>query len=123
MTKPLYPLKFQPILKDKIWGGEKLEKLLDKTSQSKTTGESWEISDVDGDISVISNGDLRGTSLKDLLKMYQSDVLGVKNYKTFGNNFPLLIKFIDAKTDLSIQLHPNDKLSKERHNSYGETEM
>lgn len=120
---PLYPLKFTPILKDKIWGGEKLKTYLNKESDSIAIGESWEISDVDEDISIISNGDLKGTSLKTLLETSKENLVGNKNYKLFKNKFPLLIKFIDAKTDLSIQLHPNDAIAAKRHNSFGKTEM
>jgi mannose-6-phosphate isomerase len=123
MKNSLHPLKFQPILKDKIWGGQKLNKYFGKDSDSKTLGESWEISTVPEDISIVSNGELKGKSLQDLLEQYTSDLLGEKNYKRFGNDFPLLIKFIDAKEDLSIQLHPDDELAKERHNSFGKTEM
>ena len=119
----LYPLKFQPILKDKIWGGEKLNQHFNKASDSKDLGESWEISTVPNDVSVIANGELKGQSLQDLVNDYKSDLLGDKNWERFGNEFPLLIKFIDAKQDLSIQLHPNDKLAKKRHNSFGKTEM
>lgn len=119
----LYPLKFQPILKNKIWGGEKLLKLLNKPSNSNQVGESWEISDVEGDTSIVTNGALKGKSLKKLLETYTSDLIGNKNYKNFKTKFPLLIKFIDAKQDLSIQLHPNDELAAKRHNSFGKTEM
>lgn len=119
----LYPLKFQPILKDKIWGGQKLQQLLNKPTTSTEAGESWEISDVEGDTSVVANGPLKGSSLKALLESYTSDLLGEKNFRQFGTKFPLLIKFIDAKQDLSVQLHPNDQLAKERHNSFGKTEM
>jgi len=119
----LYPLKFQPILKDKIWGGQKLQQLLNKPTTSTEAGESWEISDVEGDTSVVSNGPLKGTSLKTLTDTYTSDLVGEKNFRQFGTKFPLLIKFIDAKQDLSVQLHPNDQLAKERHNSFGKTEM
>ena len=119
----LYPLKFNPILKEKIWGGQKLKALLHKNSDLPNVGESWEISDVAGNVSTVSNGSLKGKSLKDLLETYKADLLGEKNYKTFGNKFPLLIKFIDAKEDLSIQLHPNDELAAKRHNSFGKTEM
>jgi mannose-6-phosphate isomerase len=120
---PLYPLKFQPILKDKIWGGQKLQQLLHKSTSSTKAGESWEISDVEGDTSIVANGPLKGTSLKTLMDTYTSDLMGTKNFRQFGNKFPLLIKFIDAKQDLSVQLHPNDKLAKARHNSFGKTEM
>ncbi len=119
----LYPLKFNPILKDKIWGGQKLKTLLNKESDLPNVGESWEISDVEGDTSIVSNGSLKGKSLKELLETYKADLIGEKNYKVFGNKFPLLIKFIDAKEDLSIQLHPNDELAAKRHNSFGKTEM
>jgi mannose-6-phosphate isomerase len=123
MKKALHPLKFQPILKDKIWGGKKLNQYLNKDSDSRQLGESWEISAVPEDVSVVSNGQLKGMSLQELLETYKSDLLGKKNYQHFGNDFPLLIKFIDAKEDLSIQLHPDDKLAKKRHNSFGKTEM
>ena len=123
MSNNLYPIKFTPILKDKIWGGQKLKNLLNKESNLPNVGESWEISDVEGDTSIVSNGNLKGKSLKELLETYKADLLGDKNYKIFGNKFPLLIKFIDAKEDLSIQLHPNDELAAERHNSFGKTEM
>ncbi|WP_456439120.1 type I phosphomannose isomerase catalytic subunit [Psychroserpens sp.] len=123
MKQKLYPIKFKPILKDKIWGGEKLSKLLSKDTTLTNVGESWEISDVEGDTSVITNGHLKGQSLKELLETYKGELLGAYNYKTFGNKFPLLIKFIDAKEDLSIQLHPNDELAAKRHNSFGKTEM
>ncbi|MCB0445180.1 MAG: type I phosphomannose isomerase catalytic subunit [Gelidibacter sp.] len=119
----LYPLKFQPILKDKIWGGQKLKTLLHKDSNLNNVGESWEISDVEGDTSIVSNGSLKGQSLKQLLITYKHDLIGLQNYRIFEDKFPLLIKFIDAKEDLSIQLHPNDELAKARHNSFGKTEM
>ena len=119
----LYPFKFHPIIKEKIWGGQKLQQLLHKPTTSIEAGESWEISDVEGDTSVVSNGPLKGTSLKTLMDTYTSDLMGTKNFRQFETKFPLLIKFIDAKQDLSVQLHPNDQLAKERHNSFGKTEM
>ncbi|WP_242085383.1 type I phosphomannose isomerase catalytic subunit [Aestuariivivens sediminis] len=123
MNHTLYPIKFKPILKDKIWGGQKLKTLLNKDNDLPNVGESWEISDVEGDTSIVSNGSLKGYSLRDLLETYKADLVGHKNYKIFGNKFPLLIKFIDAREDLSIQLHPNDELASKRHNSFGKTEM
>ncbi|MFB9055329.1 type I phosphomannose isomerase catalytic subunit [Mariniflexile ostreae] len=120
---PLYPIKFTPILKDKIWGGQKLKNILNKNSDLPNVGESWEISDVEGDTSIVSNGSLKGQSLKQLLETYKQDLLGIQNYRIFKDKFPLLIKFIDAKEDLSIQLHPNDELAAKRHNSFGKTEM
>ena len=119
----LYPFKFQPILKDKIWGGQKLQKILNKPTSSAEAGESWEISDVEGDTSVVSNGRMAGTSLKSLMELHTTELLGHKNFQQFGTKFPLLVKFIDAKLDLSVQLHPNDALAKARHNSFGKTEM
>lgn len=116
-------LKFDPILKEKIWGGEKLAAVLNKDSRSKTLGESWELSDVEGDTSVVVNGDLKGSNLKELIKQYKEALVGDAIYETFGDKFPLLIKFIDAKEALSIQLHPHDDLAKKRHNSFGKTEM
>tara|TARA_R110002073_G_scaffold8207_3_gene45761 strand:- start:45545 stop:46516 length:972 start_codon:yes stop_codon:yes gene_type:complete len=116
-------LKFEPILKDKIWGGEKLKEILNKKSKRKDIGESWEISDVDRDTSVVSNGSLKGKDLKQLINDYKSDLVGSNVYNHFGEKFPLLIKFIDAKEALSIQLHPHDDLAKKRHNSFGKTEM
>lgn len=123
MKSNLYPIKFKPILKDKIWGGTKLKTLLQKDSDLPNIGESWEISDVEGDTSIVSNGSLENQSLKHLLSTYKAELIGEKNYEKFGDKFPLLIKFIDAKQDLSIQLHPNDELAAKRHNSFGKTEM
>lgn len=123
MTNNLYPLKFQPILKERIWGGEKLKTLLNKKSTQPNIGESWELSDVEGDTSIVANGSLKGKSLKELLHTFGHNLLGHKNHEIFGTKFPLLIKFIDARDDLSIQLHPNDELAAKRHNSFGKTEM
>jgi mannose-6-phosphate isomerase len=118
-----YPIKFYPILKEKIWGGTKLVTKLNKKSTLKNIGESWELSDVEDNISVVSNGKLIGITLRELLETYKSDLIGKNNYAHFGNSFPLLIKFIDAKEDLSVQVHPNDALAKKLHNSFGKTEM
>ncbi len=118
-----YPLKFRPILKEKIWGGNKLENLLHKKAGGKRMGESWEISAVEENISVVANGPLEGKSLRDLLREHRGQLVGEKIYGKFKDQFPLLIKFIDAHTALSVQLHPNDQLARERHNSFGKTEM
>ncbi|NNC69522.1 MAG: class I mannose-6-phosphate isomerase, partial [Flavobacteriaceae bacterium] len=118
-----YPLKFEPILKERIWGGEKLITILNKNSNKKNIGESWELSDVDGDSSVVLNGSLKGKDLKELIDIYREDLVGKSIIEQFGLKFPLLIKFIDAKEALSIQLHPDDQLAKERHHSFGKTEM
>jgi len=118
-----YPIKFYPILKEKIWGGTKLVTKLHKKSTLKNLGESWELSDIDDNVSVVSNGILKGKTLRELLETYKTELIGVNNYSRFGNSFPLLIKFIDAKEDLSVQVHPNDEIAKKMHNSYGKTEM
>ncbi|WP_081211056.1 type I phosphomannose isomerase catalytic subunit [Salegentibacter sediminis] len=118
-----YPLKFKPILKEKIWGGNKLKTILNKDSSLENIGESWEISGVKEDVSLVANGSLKGKSLIDLLAKYESKLVGNHIYERFGNEFPLLIKYIDAKTALSVQLHPNDELAQQRHNSFGKTEM
>ncbi|MGA9324580.1 MAG: type I phosphomannose isomerase catalytic subunit [Salegentibacter sp.] len=118
-----YPIKFVPILKEKIWGGRKLHDLLNKDSDRDDLGESWEISGVKDNISVVDNGGLQGKSLNQLLEEYKGEILGEKIYETFGGEFPLLIKYIDAKTALSVQLHPDDEIARQRHNSFGKTEM
>jgi len=123
MNLKSYPLQFEPILKDRIWGGEKLKTILNKPITSKITGESWELSTVEGDVSVVSNGVLKGKSLMELIDEMPNEILGTKVYERFGKQFPLLFKYLDAREDLSIQVHPNDKLAKERHNSFGKTEM
>ncbi|WP_396190998.1 type I phosphomannose isomerase catalytic subunit [Flavobacterium sp.] len=119
----LYPLQFQPILKERIWGGTKLKTYLNKPITSEITGESWEISTVENDVSVIANGFHEGKSLNELINEFPEAVLGTKVYKQFGKQFPLLFKYLDAREDLSIQVHPHDELAKERHNSFGKTEM
>lgn len=120
----LYPLKFKPILKDKIWGGNKLEKLLNKTiAPLPNAGESWEISGVENDESVVANGFLKGNTINEVLEIYMGDLVGDRVFEKFGEEFPLLIKFIDANDVLSIQVHPDDELAKERHSANGKTEM
>lgn len=120
----LYPLTFETIFKDKIWGGQKIKTVLGKDfSPLPNCGETWEISGVAGNISVVAEGPLQGKSLRELLEQYKEELVGKHVYEQFGNEFPLLVKFIDANDDLSIQVHPDDKLAKERHNSFGKTEM
>ena len=123
MNAKIYPLQFKPILKERIWGGTKLKTVLNKPIVSTITGESWEISTVEGDISVVANGFLAGKSLNDLINENPEGVLGIAVYKKFGKQFPLLFKYLDAREDLSVQVHPNDELAKKRHNSFGKTEM
>ncbi|MDN5296232.1 MAG: mannose-6-phosphate isomerase [Bacteroidota bacterium] len=119
----LYPFKFEPILKPVIWGGSRLCEFKNIKPVKDGIGESWEISGVKGSISVISDGDLKGVSLSELLLGCKEQLVGKKVYEKYGNTFPLLIKFIDARDDLSIQVHPDDRLAKQRHNSFGKTEM
>ncbi|MCR8558041.1 class I mannose-6-phosphate isomerase [Mucilaginibacter sp. BJC16-A38] len=120
----LYPLKFKTIYKDKIWGGNKIKTYLHKDfGDLPNCGETWEISGVKSDVSVVANGALEGESLAELLEKFKGELVGEKVYAHFGNIFPLLIKFIDANEDLSIQVHPDDELAKKRHNSFGKTEM
>lgn len=124
MTTPnLYPLQFKPILKERIWGGTKLKTVLNKPITSEITGESWELSTVDGDVSMIANGAFEGKSLLELIDAYPNEILGTQVHQKFGKQFPLLFKYLDAREDLSIQVHPNDALAKARHNSFGKTEM
>ena len=117
----LYPLKFHPILKKKIWGGERLA--YKSKEHDESIGESWEISAVEDNISVVSNGILADNDLQELIEVYMGDLVGDHIYEKFGVEFPLLIKYIDANDDLSIQVHPDDETAKERHNAYGKTEM
>ena len=123
MTTPLYPFTFEPIFKERIWGGTKLRDYLNKTISSEITGESWELSTVPNDVSVINNGILKGKNLNELIDQFPEEILGKEVYSRFGKQFPLLFKYLDAREDLSIQLHPNDELAKARHNSFGKTEM
>lgn len=121
-TVTLYPLKFHPTLKHKVWGGTKLGQVLNKNAQAGV-GESWEVSGVEGNISEIKNGRFRGKNLNWLLETYKEKLVGQKVYQDFGTKFPLLFKFIDAREDLSVQVHPDDHLARQRHNSFGKTEM
>ncbi len=120
----MYPLKFRPILKTVVWGGEKIAPFKGITTEQKNIGESWELSGVKGDESIVANGEFAGKTITELVKEYKGILIGEKNYAKTGDEFPLLIKFIDAKQDLSIQVHPDDRLAAERHNgSKGKTEM
>ena len=115
--------KFQPILKSTIWGGEKIVPYKHIASDQKQVGESWELSGVKGNESVVAGGPEAGTTLPGLIARHGAALLGKANAARFGQEFPLLIKFIDARQDLSIQVHPNDALAWERHKSKGKTEM
>lgn len=120
----LYPLKFETVLKEKVWGGNALVTRFNKAATgSLHIGESWELSGVADNQSVISNGFLAGNNIEELIEVYMGDITGDTIYENFGDEFPLLIKFIEAREDLSIQVHPNNDLAKKRHNAYGKTEM
>ena len=119
----LHPLKFTPVFKYRLWGGDKLKSVLNKEYSEANIGESWEISDVEEGETVVDSGFFQGKTLKDLTETYKGTFLGQGVYEKFGNKFPLLIKFIDAKTPLSIQVHPGNEIAKERHNSFGKNEM
>lgn len=118
----LYPLQFTPIFKQTLWGGSKLKEILHKAAPERT-GESWEISGLATDDSVVAAGPLAGQTLRGLCARYSAELLGEKVVARTGTEFPLLFKFIDARQDLSLQVHPNDELAKKRHNSFGKTEM
>ncbi len=118
------PLKFEPILKTIVWGGEKIAPYKGIETDQKHIGESWELSGVAGNESVVAEGPLKGKTIAELVKQYKGELVGEHVYENTGDEFPLLIKFIDALTDLSIQVHPNDELAAVRHNgSKGKTEM
>lgn len=118
-----YPIRFEPILKEKIWGGSKLCTILNKPATNRSIGESWEISGIRNSVSRIANGIYKGCEITELLKEQKEMFVGNANYERFGNEFPLLIKFLDAKTNLSVQVHPDDAMANAEHNSFGKTEM
>ena len=119
----LYPLKFEPILKEIIWGGDEICRFKNLLLQRSGIGESWELSHVKNNVSIVANGELKGKSIEEIINIYQEKLLGKKVIERFGTTFPLLIKFIDAHDSLSVQVHPDDLLAKKRHNSFGKTEM
>lgn len=120
----MYPLKFNTIFKTVVWGGEKIAPFKGIETQQHNIGESWELSGVKGNESVVAEGPLAGKTITELAQEYKGTLLGEKVYAKTGTEFPLLIKFIDARDDLSIQVHPDDALAAERHNgSKGKTEM
>lgn len=116
-------LIFEPIYKSVLWGGTRIAQFKGVASQGDHVGESWELSGVSGSESVVSSGVLRGCSLSRVLDLYGADIMGERLWRSFGNRFPLLVKFIDSNSDLSVQVHPDESLASERHNSPGKTEM
>lgn len=119
----LYPIKFTPQSKYRIWGGDNLKTKYGKPFKNDNIGESWEISSVPNSISKVSNGFLKGKGLDELIKTYKSRLVGEYIYKKYNIKFPILVKLIDAKDKLSIQTHPDDKTSKIKHSSTGKTEF
>lgn len=119
----LYPLRFYPILKEKIWGGNDLNIIKKVDQPIYQLGESWEISAIPDDLSTVSNGDYTGTTIEELIQKFPEELLGKKVIQQFGKQFPLLIKYINAAQDLSIQVHPDDRIAQRKHNSFGKTEM
>lgn len=120
---PLYPLRFKPAYKSVIWGGEKIYRYKGEPAPTEKIGETWEISGMPNDSSIVMNGTLEGQELTSLLEIYKSELVGEKVYATFGDHFPLLIKLIDANDDLSIQVHPDDNYAQKHHGKLGKTEM
>ena len=120
----LYPLKFTPIYKDKIWGGNKIHDLLGLNyAPLPNCGEVWLLSSVAGEASIVSNGFLEGNEINELIEVYMGDLIGDQVYEKSGEGFPLLFKIIDANAALSVQVHPNDALAQRRHQCNGKTEM
>ena len=115
--------KFEPLLKQTIWGGSKIVTFKHLQSDLDNVGESWEISGVPGDESVVANGEWKGKTLNEVLVEMKDKLVGADNYQRFGNRFPLLIKFIDARQDLSIQVHPDDETAHKQGKPMGKTEM
>lgn len=119
----LYPIKFEPIIIEKIWGGTKLKNRLNKEINTQNAGESWEISGIKNMLSIVKTGHLKGQNIHDVIQQFKDKLLGKKVYNSFSGEFPLLIKFIDAKDDLSVQVHPDDDTAKKRHQKNGKNEM
>ncbi len=120
----LYPLKFKPVYKEKVWGGNKIASVLQHNyAPLPNCGEVWMISGVEGNESIVSNGFLKSNSISELVEIYMGDLVGDKVFEKYGLGFPLLFKFIDTQEYLSVQVHPDDELALERHDSLGKTEM
>lgn len=122
----LYPIKFKPRVKERIWGGtailERKGKAVSRLAKDKLYGESWDLSSVKGDISIVANGMLKGNNLEEIIEVYMGELVGEQNFERFGLEFPLLIKYLDCNDRLSVQVHPDDELAAERHDSFGKTE-
>jgi len=119
----MHPLKFEPFLRSMIWGGEKIAAFKGIESPLRSVGESWELSGVAGRESVVADGPCKGLTLTQVIERYGAELVGRSVYDRFGTEFPLLVKFIDAREDLSVQVHPDDRLAWKRHRQRGKTEM
>lgn len=117
------PLKFNALLKSTLWGGDKIIPFKNLDVQQENVGESWEISGVKGNETIVADGPYAGKKLNELVEELKGKLVGEDNYQRFGNEFPLLIKFIDARQDLSIQVHPTDEIAKMQGKERGKTEM
>lgn len=124
----LYPIKFIPRLKERLWGGHELLSHVKqgkgvKIDPSKSYGECWDLSAIKGDESVVANGFLKRNTIEEIVEVYMGSLVGEKIYDRYGLTFPLLIKSLECHDTLSVQVHPDDALAAERHDSYGKTEM
>lgn len=120
----LYPLRFNPALKEKVWGSNLLIKEYGKKApEIMNAGESWEISGLPGDESIVSNGFLEGNNINELLEVYMGDIAGDSVYEKWGDEFPVLVKFVNAAANLSIQVHPNDEMAARLHHAWGKSEL
>ena len=117
------PLKFNALLKQTLWGGDKIIPFKHLSDKLENVGESWEISGVKGNETLVAEGEFAGQSLNDVVIALKADLVGKANYERFGNEFPQLIKFIDARQDLSIQVHPTDEIAQKQGKDRGKTEM
>lgn len=119
----MQPLTFRPILKSTLWGGNKIISFKQLNSSQEQVGESWELSGVDGSESIVAEGPYERLSISEVIRHEKERLIGKENYQHFGDEFPLLIKFIDARQDLSIQVHPTDEIAKKQGRKRGKTEM
>lgn len=116
-------LRFTPIIKQTIWGGEKIARLKHINTDLTNIGETWEVSGLEGNETIVCGGAYDGKSINEVVRAMGATLLGRDNYRRFGNEFPILVKFIDAKTDLSIQVHPNDLTARRHGERRGKSEM